>query len=966
MSRFLLCICVLISCMVSEAQTKDVTKTIDIWGHIRDSFTNASIVGVKVTLMSPDSTIIDTTRVFDVSKGRGIFDATYKFTVPAVPRHYIIKASHRDYDDAYVDLNIKYVRRNTFFDAKWHSMKRRNKPISTMDRELGEVVVKASKVRFAYHGDTLVYNANAFNVPEGSMLDGLLKQMDGVEVDNDGNITVNGRHVDYLTLNGSDFFKGKNLVMLKNLPYYTVQKVEFFNKSSERSKVVGFDLDKRDFVGNVQLKREYSIGYMGNVEIGGGVASQSNLDGNTDIKADRYLARGFGLRYTGNTRLALMGGLNNVGKSTGADGSGNWNDYENTRRMSTKSIIANLMLNGKGGNISNETNCFVSDNRTNNQQRLFQENYLLEDRTFEQNLTSDRSKQRTFMLDNTFKINQSQGSFPFYFRSKIFAEKESGSSTVNNSSMMYGANPLEEGIVDADTIHQQRSANSTCSDQLQFHMMNDATVKCPWGDHVDLKLFGDYIKGHNDANLLKQYRFWRQSAANIDENRYDETPKKKMYGGINIDYSFDWLSGWRFELATSYRKDYTSNDYDYYRLDRLGGKYADFDPGSTNAVLPSTRDSLLMCRDTDTSNEFRCTQDWVQDYLKWSYTRNKDGNYVYFDFLLSSNYYHRHLDYRSATQNYNVYKDNSCFYPSVQYEIGRDNMRKHFFIHAYMSESLPDETDILDITDRTDTLAIRKGNPDLKKTTEYKVSSYYQTRGNNDFHSNISFDGSIVSNAVAQGYVQDATTGIRTYQPQNVDGNWNAGAGYDIGGAVDKDKHFHWALNTSYRFSHSVDLAGTTEEGESQLSTVLSHSLSLKPTMKYDFNKLSVRVTGKVDWYNYHRRNDPLQGTQNIFKIQYGGDCVYTFHFKLQASTDITMYSNRGFEDNYMNINKLLWNAQLTYPFCKGKLLAKLICSDILGQRSNIEYEVNAQGRTEKWVNSIGRYLILTLQWKIK
>lgn len=286
MSRFLLCICVLINCMVSEAQTKDVTKTIDIWGHIRDSFTNASIVGVKVTLMSADSTIIDTTRVFDVSKGRGIFDATYKLTVRAVPRHYIIKASHRDYDDAYVDLNIKYVKRNTSFDAKWHSMKRRNKPISTMDRELGEVVVKASKVRFAYHGDTLVYNANAFNVPEGSMLDGLLKQMDGVEVDNDGNITVNGRHVDYLTLNGSDFFKGKNLVMLKNLPYYTVQKVEFFNKSSERSKVVGFDFDKRDFVGNVQLKREYSIGYMGNVEIGGGVASQSNLDGNTDIKAD--------------------------------------------------------------------------------------------------------------------------------------------------------------------------------------------------------------------------------------------------------------------------------------------------------------------------------------------------------------------------------------------------------------------------------------------------------------------------------------------------------------------------------------------------------------------------------------------------------------------------------------------------------------------------------------------------------
>jgi hypothetical protein len=76
------------------------------------------------------------------------------------------------------------------------------------------------------------------------------------------------------------------------------------------------------------------------------------------------------------------------------------------------------------------------------------------------------------------------------------------------------------------------------------------------------------------------------------------------------------------------------------------------------------------------------------------------------------------------------------------------------------------------------------------------------------------------------------------------------------------------------------------------------------------------------------------------------------------------MYSNKGFADSRMNIDRLLWNAQLTYPFCKGKLLAKLICSDILGQRTNVDYVANAQGRVETWKNSIGRYLIGTLQWK--
>ena len=247
------------------------------------------------------------------------------------------------------------------------------------------------------------------------MLDGLLKQMNGVEVDKDGNITVNGRHVDYLTLNGKDFFKGKNQIMLQNLPYYTVQKVEFYDKSSERSQVVGFDLDKRDFVGNVQLKREYSIGYLGNVEAGGGLASQENIDGYTDIELDRYLARGFGLRFTGNTRLSLMGSMNNVGKSGSADGNGNWSDYDDTRRRTMKNIGGNLMLNGKGGELTNETSVFVNGGRSNSQQRTSSENYLQNGMLYGIENMSDISSYRTIAFDNTLKITHTKGSVPYYF-----------------------------------------------------------------------------------------------------------------------------------------------------------------------------------------------------------------------------------------------------------------------------------------------------------------------------------------------------------------------------------------------------------------------------------------------------------------------------------------------------------------------------------------------------------------------
>ena len=74
---------------------------------------------------------------------------------------------------------------------------------------LGGIVVKSTKVKFFYKGDTLVYNADAFQLAEGSMLDALISQLPGVELKDDGRIYVNGRFVDNLLLNGKDFSKAR-------------------------------------------------------------------------------------------------------------------------------------------------------------------------------------------------------------------------------------------------------------------------------------------------------------------------------------------------------------------------------------------------------------------------------------------------------------------------------------------------------------------------------------------------------------------------------------------------------------------------------------------------------------------------------------------------------------------------------------------------------------------------------------
>ena len=108
-----------------------------------------------------------------------------------------------------------------------------------------------TKVKLAYRGDTLVFNASAFNVPDGSMLDALIRQMPGAEMKSNGDIYVNGKKIDYLLLNGKDFFKGKNQVMLDNLPYYTVKELKVYDRSSEKSRLMGKEMEKKFYVLNM-------------------------------------------------------------------------------------------------------------------------------------------------------------------------------------------------------------------------------------------------------------------------------------------------------------------------------------------------------------------------------------------------------------------------------------------------------------------------------------------------------------------------------------------------------------------------------------------------------------------------------------------------------------------------------------------------------------------------------------------
>ena len=201
-------------------------QTIEIVGEIEDAFLKVPLGGVKVSILNPDSTVVvDSAKTVDFRDRNGkLLKVMFSAAVKAEKRDYLLRATRPGYGDVWEPVSVLLPE---------NSSVRLEEPIKMRKERnlaLDEVVVKATKVKMYYKGDTLVYDADAFKLPDGSMLDALIRQLPGVTMNDGGEIFVNGRRVDELLLGSRTFFRGNKKVLMENLPYYTVKNLKVKNR----------------------------------------------------------------------------------------------------------------------------------------------------------------------------------------------------------------------------------------------------------------------------------------------------------------------------------------------------------------------------------------------------------------------------------------------------------------------------------------------------------------------------------------------------------------------------------------------------------------------------------------------------------------------------------------------------------------------------------------------------------------
>ena len=142
----------------------------------------------------------------------------------------------------------------------------------------------------------------------------------------------------------------------------------------------------------------------------------------------------------------------------------------------------------------------------------------------------------------------------------------------------------------------------------------------------------------------------------------------------------------------------------------------------------------------------------------------------------------------------------------------------------------------------------------------------------------------------------------------------------------------------------------------------LYNTVSLK--LDYTLGKLSAGLGGR---YRLRHSESPQQGFSDInaHEYDYGMTLNYELPLRVSLATDLRVYGRRGYDEPSMNTDDVVWNASLSRAFMKGRLVAKLTTFDLLHQLRNTTYTVNAQGRTETWRNSIPRYVMFSLSYRL-
>ena len=831
--------------------------------------------------------------------------------------------------------------------------------METESTMLKETVITGRAAQVIVRKDTIMYNPEAFRTPEGSAIEELIKRIPGAEVDEDGNITINGKEVKKILLDGKEFMLGDVETALKNIPVSIIQNLKFYDQQSDQSRITGIEDGEKETVLDFSIKKGMNRGYMTNLDLAAGTKH-------------RYASRVMGSSFTDKTRIVLLGNFNNKEENAG---------WWNRRGLNARKMLGTNLNYDDNNKLKVDFSLRRNHRDGDNQTETAVQNFYSEtSRTFSNSNTSNFTRSNNWrgnlrlewkpdtLTNILLRANGTYGTDD--------ATTTSISATFDEDPYNYAVDPLAEisslnpALLD-HTINHNQTANLTYGlNKNAWAMLQLYRRLNPKGRNIVVRFEGSLGDTQNENVSNNEVHLFRvKNQAGLDSTyytaRYNTTPGDNSGYVASATYSEPLWKGahlqFNYELRYSQNKS-NRQTYDFSKDQSLPDifhgiepEYRDWDPW-----LYTVRDSLDNFLDRSLSR--------FSEYKNYTHNlrltlRHREEKYDYnIGFLVQPQRSDFVQDYRG------IYVDTvrivTNLTPTVNFHY-KFSDQSNLWIRYRGDTRQPEMTQLLDIRDDSNPLYITMGNPGLKPQFTNSLNVYY----NNyivRYKRSIVLYGNYrhIRNSISDFVVYDPATGGRTSRPENINGNWNVNAGLTFNTALDSTAHWNIGSDTRLRYNNFVSYVAQ-DKADAAKNTTRSYNLNQRLSFGYRNDWLEITLDGNVTYQ--HSRNE-LQPTADLdtWLLHYGGQFLVRLPYDFEISMNLHERSRRGYNDATMNTNELLWNGQISKPFLKNKsLIVALNFYDLLGQQSNYERWVNASGRTDTRYNSVNSYAMLHVRYRL-
>ena len=856
-----------------------------------------------------------------------------RFSIHVRPGNYVLRVSFIGYTSVEKKISITNAKPNLNVGTVEMSIDAVMLDAATVVAQAPEVTAKA---------DTLIYNTSAYRVPEGSALEELVKKLPGAEVDESGKITINGKEITKIMIDGKEFFADDPNIAMKNLPVNIIDKIQAYDKQSDMARVTGIEDGEEETVLDLTVKPGMNHGFFGNVD--GAYGTE-----------DRYSGKLLANYFRDKNQFTVIGSANNVNDNSFPGGGG--------FRRQENGLTAIKMA---GANFATENEKFKSEGSVNFNykdadqiSKQSSETFVsTENSSFKNAMDHSRNKTTNLTAD-AFMEWRPDTMTTLIFRPRIRYGKTDNANSQNsytfNQDPLYSTDELFSTDDLSSLVPEDQIVNTVMRESLKKG--DDLTLTGMMifnrrlnneGRNITFRGRYNYTNSSSEQFSLSNTEYFQQTPEELKEtlNRYIDTPTKSSEYNVRFTYSEPIFKGGFLQF--SYNFQYSRSTTDNTTFDMPDDWTIDGDKtgGTFNSDLSKSATYNYY------NHQAEITFRWIREKMR-------------FNVGMSFQPQRSTLSYTQGEYQVDTVRNVFNFTPTLDFRY-RFSKTSQLRIRYRGRTSQPNMIDLLPITDDTDPLNVTKGNPGLKPTFTNNLRMEYNTFNTETQRGMFSFfNFQNTMNSISNRRTYNEETGGYTTMPENINGNWNI---FGIVGGNIALKNKKYTINTFTRanyqnmvsyISNNADLYAADKNTTKRLSL----GERLRGTYRNDWWEVS--LNGSLD-YTHSRNSYQEQNNMDTYQFSYGASTNVRLPWNMTISTDISQNSRRGYTDASMNRDELIWNAQIAQDFLKGNAATVSVqFYDILKNQSNISRTISAAMRQDTEYNAIYSYCMVHFIYRL-